>query len=280
MQAQPTFLRSLLRARHLQSYPSFCREYDRVAAAVDRELVGHYPSRAQFFRWQSGELLGLPYPDHCRVLEAMFPGRVAAELFTAENDGPAANPTGDAATEQAGVLDITAAFATRSDFAAAMPVHRLLGGARDIRAVGLSLNQVCALYHESRLGRMVEDGTRLRCAFLQPDGTAMAQREREEGHPPGLLSDLTRTNIEALTRLRSRLTADAQERIELRTYDEVPRFNVLLVDGTTCVAQPYLPDSRGVDSPSLVLTRNPAAPGLFAVFEEVFETLWSRSSVL
>jgi hypothetical protein len=32
-------------------------------------------------RWLSGELKGLPYPDHCRVLEKMFPGWTIEQLF-------------------------------------------------------------------------------------------------------------------------------------------------------------------------------------------------------
>ena len=44
----------------------------RVAAA---------PSRAQFHRWTTGGLRGLPYTDHCRVLEHMLTGYSAAQLL-------------------------------------------------------------------------------------------------------------------------------------------------------------------------------------------------------
>ncbi len=74
-------LKVVLRQRHLQTHRAFCREYDKVARRIDGDLVGTYPSRAQFHRWLSGELKGLPYPDHCRVLEEMLPGYTAAELF-------------------------------------------------------------------------------------------------------------------------------------------------------------------------------------------------------
>jgi hypothetical protein len=74
-------LKVLLRERHWQTYRTFCREYDKAAATVDSYLVGSWPSRAQLHRWTSGHLKGLPYPDHCRVLEAMFPGHLAEQLF-------------------------------------------------------------------------------------------------------------------------------------------------------------------------------------------------------
>src|SRR5262249_30357426 len=64
------------------------------------QLVGTAPSRAQFHRWLSGELKGLPYGDHCRILEKMFPGWSADQLFEVVPDGepqpqlqPVAEPT-------------------------------------------------------------------------------------------------------------------------------------------------------------------------------------------
>ncbi|WP_174553259.1 hypothetical protein [Nocardia beijingensis] len=84
-------LKQLLRERHWQKYATFCREYDRVASGVDPQLIGTAPSRGQLHRWLAGELKGLPYPDHCRVLEAMFPGWTAEALFEAITDGPVAS---------------------------------------------------------------------------------------------------------------------------------------------------------------------------------------------
>lgn len=76
-----TVLKVVLRERHWQKHGTFCKQYDLAATSVDESLVGAAPSRAQFARWLSG-LVQRPHPDHCRVLEAMFPARTAAELFT------------------------------------------------------------------------------------------------------------------------------------------------------------------------------------------------------
>ncbi|GAA2776414.1 DUF5919 domain-containing protein [Nonomuraea dietziae] len=80
-----------------------------------------------------------------------------------------------------------------------------------------------------------------------------------------------------LSRLKARLTPEAAERLELQVYDETIRFNILIVDHATCVVQPYLPQARGVDSPTLVITDNTAADGLFPVFDQVFNEMWERS---
>src|SRR5579875_1341688 len=81
MPDQPILLKVLLRERHWQHYATFCAEYDKAATRVDPDLTGTYPSRAQLHRWLSGALRGLPYPDHCRVLEDMLPGWTAEQLF-------------------------------------------------------------------------------------------------------------------------------------------------------------------------------------------------------
>jgi hypothetical protein len=80
-------LKALLQQRHMQTHTAFCREYDKVAANVDPTLKGGWPSRAQFYRWLSGDLIGLPYTDHCRILESMFPGWKVDQLFQVHDGG-------------------------------------------------------------------------------------------------------------------------------------------------------------------------------------------------
>ena len=81
MSERPIQLKLLLRERHWQNYGTFCAQYDKAAARVDPDLAGSCPSRAQLHRWLTGALRSLPYPDHCRVLEEMFPGWSAEQLF-------------------------------------------------------------------------------------------------------------------------------------------------------------------------------------------------------
>lgn len=82
MSEQEVAFKALIRQRHM-SYEAFCREWDRVAKSVDHVLTGHYPGRAQYYRWLRGELANKrPYPDACRILEAMFPGWPVEGLFS------------------------------------------------------------------------------------------------------------------------------------------------------------------------------------------------------
>lgn len=87
MDVKPIALKVLLQRRHLQTHSAFCREYDKVAAAADPALRGGWPSRAQFYRWLSGDLVRLPCADHCRILEGVFPGWKVDQLFQVHDGG-------------------------------------------------------------------------------------------------------------------------------------------------------------------------------------------------
>ncbi|GAA2112191.1 hypothetical protein [Actinomadura alba] len=107
MTEPPVRLKVLLRERHWQTYRTFCSEYDKAARSVDPTLVGGWPSRAQLHRWLSGEVKGLPYPDHCRVLEKMFSGWTAERLFErcpVEAPGPPAGEPAEAGISGVGEL--------------------------------------------------------------------------------------------------------------------------------------------------------------------------------
>jgi hypothetical protein len=81
MTEQPVMLKVLLREKH-------CAEYDNAAHRIDPDLAGHHPSRAQLHRWLTGAVRSLPYADHCRVLEEMFPGWTAEQLFQPSTGEP------------------------------------------------------------------------------------------------------------------------------------------------------------------------------------------------
>ena len=292
MTGQPTLLAVLLEDKGWQRYGSFRAAYEKAVRSLDREHGGSSaPSRAQFHRWLTGDLRGLPYTDHCRVLEHMLTGYSAAQMFKPCPDGiplpsrPPASTTPPSTavpglTAAADLADVTAVFTSRSEFTAKTEPRALFGGAASIRAAGLSLDAICQQLPDQQLHRMMAEGTRLSCLFLDPDGEAITAREREEELAPGHLATLTRLNIEVMTRLRDRLPEPARDRIHLGVYDETIRFNIILVDDHSCVVQPYLPQARGVDSPTIMLRRNGSAEGLYPLFEQVYEAIAERSRPL
>jgi hypothetical protein len=196
--------------------------------------------------------------------------------------GIAAQAAGGADTlsrlQAARYAGITAAYASRSDFLADYPAADLLAGASLIRASGLALNMICQQYATSALRDSIEDGTEMRLLFLAPGSQAMLDREIEEDYPPGACDALTRLNMGILaSQVRARLSPAAKGRLRIGVIADTLRFNILLIDGGTCVAQPYLPHARGLDSPTMMIRRTGGpVRGLHETFDSLFEQQWDR----
>jgi hypothetical protein len=278
-----TALKVLLRQRHLQEHRAFCREYDRVARAIDREMVGSYPSKATFYRWLSGNLTGLPHPGHCRILEMMIPGWTVQAMF-APWSGEEAEPE-PAGTEAATLLPaemagVTAVYTSRTEFSHHVPPTKLLDAAGSVDAVGLSLNLICQQYPDLKLRALLRRAS-VRLLFLDPDGDSIKRRNREEGHEEGHLSAWSTGNINIMRRLRDGLPPDAAERVQLRTYDETIRFNLMFIDDQLGIMQTYLPALRGLDSPTFMMQRTgQEETDLYSVYSHVFSSLWERGKPL
>lgn len=100
MGGSSTLLKALLAERHLQPHAAFCREYVAVARRIDSFLAATAPGREQYHRWLSGRVKTKPHPDHCRVLERMFPGRTVAELLSAVSNSDDAPIEKETATDR------------------------------------------------------------------------------------------------------------------------------------------------------------------------------------
>lgn len=228
-----------------------------------------------------------PTPEAIESWEATTvpPGDVlvAASLATHGGLHPADRDQRDMISRLMGnrFSDVDAVFTTRTEFTASVTPTDLFDQAKTISIAGISLNLICQSYPDRRLRQIVEDGTEVRCLFLDPSSEAIRVMEREERHPAGTLSALTELNIQVMTqRIRDRLTDEARDRLQVAIYDETPRFNIILTNDAHCVVQPYLPETRGVDSPTFVVERQWPNAGLFPVFEQVFTSLWNRSRPL
>jgi len=213
----------------------------------------------------------------------MFPGWIAQKLFAVarEDMRESRAPVGQAvssaeiavAAEMSSVLDLTAAHATRADFLSAHPLQDIFADASNVRIAGLSLNAVAQHLSDSALIDSLKNGTSYRCLFLDPLGEATARREVEEGHQAGHLRRLTELNIDVLLSIKAR-AGDDGERLDLGTIDQTIRFNLIFVDRHFCAFQPYLPESRGLESPTFVIDRSDGTGPLFLLFDRVFESLW------
>lgn len=172
---------------------------------------------------------------------------------------------------------IDAAFDSRSEFTASVPIDGIFDAATVIEASGLSLNLICQQYPTRRLIERLHEGLRLECLFLRPHGQAIARREQEENYGPGELSALTSLNLRTLAeRVRPSLGDAAQNHLAIGTYDETIRFNMIFIDDEMCIFQPYLHAERGVETPTMIVNRLDSG-GLYPTLRRSYDWLKSRT---
>jgi hypothetical protein len=177
--------------------------------------------------------------------------------------------------------DLTAVFDNRAQFASHSPPATLFDRAGEVKMAGLSLNLLCQSYPVPSIRDLLERGGTLHCLFLDPTSAATTARELEEGYRPGELAALTALNISTLlNHVRRGVSADAQNRLQIAVYDEPVRFNLTFIDSTLCVMQPYLPATRGGDSPTFLIQSKTKKLGLYRTFEQVFNDMWERGRLL
>ncbi|GAA3053912.1 hypothetical protein [Actinokineospora globicatena] len=182
-----TLLRELLRQRRVRGYPSFCREYSKAAAVLDSSLTHRYPSKAQFYRWLSGELISLPYGEHCRVLEEMFPSWTAEQLFEPYAGALNVVPRPAQAAVPMSSSELVMVHPTRS----AVPYDlwtELITSVRANLDVLVYSGQFLVEQHNivPVIRAKVKDGVRFRFVVGDESADAVVQRAVEEGTTGGL----------------------------------------------------------------------------------------------
>ena len=277
MAAEPIRLKMLLQQRHWQTYGTFCREYDRVARSIDPGLVGSYPSRAQLHRWLSGELKGLPYPHHCRVLEEMLPGWTAAQLFEAGTVQEATAP--DAAEDAPYSTDLDV-FVDMNDEDNRLIAHRIRQAKSIFFAAHTGYAAMVSQY-QAAIRQAVANGSRLRIVVSNPDGPLMQQPELTRRLCPsirqaGEIADV----LNACRRHRAQAVANGHqaENVQARIYDGPPSMNVLLVDDWLRVV-PYRPLVDAAESPvfEFAISAEDPSPLIRKYFTSI-DRVWADSN--
>ncbi len=173
---------------------------------------------------------------------------------------------------------IEAAFATRSEFLSNVSIDEHFDNANRIEAAGLSHNLICQQYPTIKLINLLKTGTSMEVLFLAPRGESIAQREEEEGYQIGSLTSLTGLNISTLvTQVRAGLDHESLSRLKIGTYDETIRFNLIFINDSVCIAQPYLHGVRGLETPTLMVSKG---DGIYQSLRACYEWLRARSDYL
>lgn len=286
MNAKPVVLKVLLQQRHLQTHTAFCREYDRTATGVDPTLRGGWPSRAQFYRWLSGNVIRLPYADHCRILEAMLPGWKVDQLFqahdgsiefipeppTSQAQAPAVRPVPSSVpVVDQGIDQVVAFYPHRADTPKKLWMDLLV---RAQEEVALFANASLFLPEENPeaieiLRAKAASGVRVRILLGDPDNPAMELRGREER----LFEAIPGRIRMALAYYRPLVDVEG---IEFRLHGTSLYNSIFRYDDQMLVNQ-HIYGTYGYIAPILHL-RKVAGGDLFETYMKSFELVWSEDS--
>jgi hypothetical protein len=280
--AKAVALKTLLQQRHMQTHTAFCREYDKVAVDLDPALKGGWPSRAQFYRWLSGDLIGLPYTDHCRILERMFPGWKVDQLFQSHDGGIGFIPEPSALQVKTVTTRPTAPMVKEIDQVVAFYPHRadtpkrlwmdLLIGAQE--EINLFANASLFLPEENPeaieiINNKAASGVRVRILLGDPAHPTMELRGREER-----LFDAIPGRIRmALAYYRPLVDIDG---IEFRLHGTSLYNSIFRYDDQMLVNQ-HVYGTYGYLAPILHLRKVPSGD-LFETYMRSFELVWSEES--
>jgi len=293
---EPTLLKALLRVRHWQTRGTFARQWDRVAKKVDPNLVGCCPSHAQFYRWLSGSVRGMPYPDTCMILEAMFPGYTVQQLFQPTrisrnkllpvtstehgNNHPAvdvvkpsltAHPMGQLKpTERdTGSPDLVTAYATRGLISRSKWNEAIRGAKKHLLLYGMAeLGYALDDAVPEMLEEASESGCEVRILLLDPDYVGIAGIDSDEGSPPGTLAARIHSALTRFHQIGNKCGAAMQ----IRVYNAFPTVSIIRGDDRM-ILTPYLRFFVGSNSPSLEL-HNTSAVRVFDRYVRHFQSTW------
>jgi hypothetical protein len=285
MAAKPIALKVLLQKRHLQTYRAFCREYDKAAEKIDRSLKGSYPSKAQYYRWLSGELRGLPYSDHCRILEGILPGWTVEKLFQPHvgpidvvpdpylTQGQQLSPSAMPVTPKSDQIadEIVSFYPHRSDAPKQLWMD-LLSGARE--NIDLFANASLFLPEDnpgaiSLIKEKAAAGVRVRILMGNPDDPAMTLRGQEE-----------RLYEQIPGRIRMALAYYAPlidiEGIEFRLHGTALYNSIFRYDNHMLINQ-HIYGKYGYLAPLMHLHKRGGCD-LFDTYMDSFEMVWNEES--
>ena len=263
---EPTLLKALLRARHWQKHSTFAQEWDKVAVSIDPQLKGSWPQHAQFYRWLRGDLRDLPYPDACRVLEAMFPQCNVKELFqpcSPEGARKLQNNSEPATTDALKQLDPLTNAGVSHVWPKTLPdalqdlLSRVRGAREDVTLFGLTRN----FYASDEMLPLVESRAQeIPVTFYVMDPDCDSRRDRYRLEPAeAAMEDPVHFKREILRPLfaasRRIVSSTPSAGLRIFTYNFPCSFAIEKID-RSCRVMLYGHGKRGTEGPIFVFNDN------------------------
>ena len=176
-------------------------------------------------------------------------------------------------------LDTACVFDSRTSFDNCIGVQRIFSQAKDIKAIGISLNSIIMNWGTNNLIQLIQEtNCRIMFLLLDPNSSATKLREINESLFEGTIAQVTQTNINLLKRTIIEL-GDNGNKLAYRLYDTTPYINMYIIDNKIIILQHYLSGLRGQESPVYVVRDEGHETGLFNTYNALFKRTWEEAKI-
>ena len=112
-----------------------------------------------------------------------------------------------------------------------------------------------------------------RFLLLNPKSPYLEQHTRREGRSASVVAGVIRNSIDELKDFQSRNNLT----IEIRLYDDLPVFRILIIDKKLCYVSFY-GNLQGIDTPQMVFKKVTGEDvSFYSPFESLYELYWGKS---
>lgn len=174
--------------------------------------------------------------------------------------------------------EIKKVFPKRSSMAQSINLPQLIASSKNIRCLGISNSEVTTKIDPSALRFSLEHGGKIEILFLDPDGQFTKIREKEEGHRPNRIRNITENNIWSALDFKETLPDTLKDNYTLYKYDILPRINVIILD-EIAILQYYANNIYGLNNPCFIVEKQEYSP-LYKFCVENFEFIKESSYLL
>lgn len=155
----------------------------------------------------------------------------------------------------------------------------LFDKAISVDAIGISINELTSKLDDRTFFIALQRGMKLNLMFLDPDGINVHIREQEENVGNDVIADITRLNLQRMTRLKDDLEMDGKgnlyDQINIILYDDIPRCNMVFIDNDVLFVQYYANYVKGENNPTFFIKRC-TEDGVYDFYRKVFIRTMNR----
>ena len=174
-------------------------------------------------------------------------------------------------------LDTACVFDSRTSFDNCIGVQRVFSQAKEIKALGISLNSILLNWGTNDLIQLLQNSdTTIMLLFLDPESESTKMREMDESLIAGTIAQVTKTNLNLIKKVNRELE-NSSNKIAYRLYDKAPYINMYIIDNKLIILQHYLSGLRGQDAPVFVIKDEGNTTGLFNIYNTLFRKTWEEA---